>query len=517
MTVDPTPDHKALLAACLARPAPFPADRFDGRGIVVCAGGVRMFTCAWVLLWMLRRELGCGLPIQLWHLGAAELSPAMRLLLTAFDVELVDAEAVKARNPARIEDGWQLKPFALMHSRFAEVLLLDADQVPIADPAPLFDWPEFRETGAVFWPDIFDLRADNPIWEACGLPPERTVSFESGQLLVDKARHWRALQATLHLNEEAEHYYRLVYGDKDTFLLGWKLTASRYSLVPHRPFPLMRALIQRDFAGEPILQHRNGAKWLLAARQFRIEGFRHEAACLAALEALKQRWNGRMFWPPPQSPAALAVEARLIATRNFLWQIAGDDDRRIELLPGNQIGAGRDILCQTWCATEAADGPVLTIFDDQRPTHRFAPAQDGRWQGHQLLLDGAETTLRPATDADAVVDDLARPAAALDGLARPAAPGGMLESLLLAAGYGAGAAPFDETMLADALPLLLAAYPQLAAQLDREAARFPDRSREGASLRRLAADAKRSAPRRAADAAGRQQWRILSTHYQPGD
>lgn len=527
MTVDPTPDHKALLAACLARPAPFPADRFDGRGIVICAGGVRMFTCAWVLLWMLRNELGCRLPIQLWHLGAAELSPAMRLLLTEFDVELVDAEAVGARNPARIADGWQLKPFAAMHSRFAEVLLLDADQVPIADPAPLFDWPEFRETGAVFWPDIVDLRADNPIWEACGLPAERTISFESGQLLIDKTRHWRALMATLHLNEEAEHYYRLVYGDKDTFLIGWKLTASRYSLVPHRPFPLMRALIQRDFAGEPILQHRIGAKWLLAASQFRIEGFRHEEACLAALEVLKGRWNGRMFWPPAQSPAALAVEARLIESRAFRWHIVGDRDRTIELLPGHQIGAGRDILCQTWCVTEEAGEPVLTIFDDQRPTHRFAPAGDGRWQGRQLLLDGAEATLRPAADADAAldglspsstaVDGLARPAAALDGLARPAAPGGMLESLLLAAGYGAGAAPFDEAMLADALPLLLAAYPDLAAQLEREAARFPERSRERASLRRLAADAARSAPRRLADPAGRQQWRILSTHYQPGD
>jgi hypothetical protein len=125
-------------------------------------------------------------------------------------------------------------------------------------------------------------------------------------------------------------------------------------------------------------------------------------------------------------------------------------------------------------------------------------------------LDGLA---RPA----AALDGLARPAAALEGLARPAAPGGMLESLLVAAGYGAGAAPFDEAMLADALPLLLAAYPQLAAQLDREAARFPDRSREQTSLRRLAADVARSAPRRPAVPAGRQQWHILSTHYQPGD
>jgi len=507
MTVDPKPDHKALLAACLAQPAPFPADRFDGRGIVICAGGVRMFTCAWVLLSILRQKLGCRLPIQLWHLGAAELSPAMRLLLATLDVELIDAEAVKVRNPARIEDGWQLKPFALMHSRFAEALLLDADQVPILNPAAWFDWPEFRETGAVFWPDIIDLRADNPIWEACGLPAERTTSFESGQLLIDKRRHWRALQATLHLNEEAEYYYRLVYGDKDTFLLGWKLTASRYSLVPHRPFPIVRTLVQRDFAGEPILQHRNGAKWLLSAEQFRVEGFRHEETCFEALEALKQRWNGRMFWPPPQSPAALALETRLIEIRSFRWHIPGEGDRTIELLPGNQIGTGRDTLVQCWCVTEEAGELVLTIFDEERPSHRFVPAAAGRWQGRQLLLDGAEVTLRPAADAGA----------AFDRMVPPAAPAGMLESLLHAAGYGAGAAPLDETLLAGALPLLLAAYPDLAEEFDRQAARFPERSRERTSLRRLTAEAARSAPQPAADPAGRQQWRILSTHYQPGE
>ena len=30
--------------------------------------------------------------------------------------------------------------------------------MPVADPARVFDWPEYRETGAVFWPDIVAVR-----------------------------------------------------------------------------------------------------------------------------------------------------------------------------------------------------------------------------------------------------------------------------------------------------------------------------------------------------------------------
>ncbi len=153
----------------------------------------------------------------------------MRSLLTELDVTAVDAAPIAARLGVSIQDGWQLKPFALLLSRFAEVLMLDADQVPVVDPSVAFDWPQFRETGALFWPDIVDLKADNPIWAALGLPAERRISLESGQLLVDKRRHRRAAIVTMALNEMAESTYRYVYGDKDTFLLGWMLTQAPFS------------------------------------------------------------------------------------------------------------------------------------------------------------------------------------------------------------------------------------------------------------------------------------------------
>jgi hypothetical protein len=69
-----------LAAAVIAQP-PFPGGRFDGRGIVICAGGARLFTCAWVCAGLLRRHLGCTLPIEVWHLGPSEMGPPMRALL----------------------------------------------------------------------------------------------------------------------------------------------------------------------------------------------------------------------------------------------------------------------------------------------------------------------------------------------------------------------------------------------------------------------------------------------------
>src|SRR5258707_12483738 len=169
-------EFRTALKNCADTPARGVA--MSGRGIVTCAGGVRLFTCVYVLLRILRETLKCTLPIQLWHFGGEELSPARRLLLAPFDGELVDAVSFLADYPAEIRNGWQLKPYAILHSHFEEVLFLDADQVPVRDPAFLFDQPEYLEAGAVFWPDIIDLSAENPIWARIGLPAQSCPSWE---------------------------------------------------------------------------------------------------------------------------------------------------------------------------------------------------------------------------------------------------------------------------------------------------------------------------------------------------
>lgn len=160
--------HRALLDAVVALEFPYPAERFAGRGIVICGGGTKYFPCVYVLVRLLR-HLGCTLPIEVWHLGGREMSPAMRGLLAPHGVECVDAQAVRRVHPARRLSGWELKCFAQLHCRFAEVLLLDADNCPVRDPAFLFETPQYREHGALFWPDYGRFARGQAVWAAAGI------------------------------------------------------------------------------------------------------------------------------------------------------------------------------------------------------------------------------------------------------------------------------------------------------------------------------------------------------------
>ena len=119
---------------------PQTARDWHGRGIVICAGGSRYFPCAWVCINMLRRQ-GCELPIELWHLNAAEINSAMRELVEPLGVTCVNAQEVRKIHPVRTLNGWELKAFALLNSPFQEVLLLDADNVPAGRPGLFFSKP----------------------------------------------------------------------------------------------------------------------------------------------------------------------------------------------------------------------------------------------------------------------------------------------------------------------------------------------------------------------------------------
>ncbi len=211
---------------------------FDGRGIVLAAGGSCVVS-AWVTLWILRHVHGCRLPIEIWYLGEDDLPANLRLLFERFDVTFANAGTRQDQPGWHPRSGWELKSYALANSRFAEVLLLDADNVPLMDPAGLFDDPLYRDRGAVFWPDVRVVNPFNPIWAITGITPPKGQEFESGQLLVDKRRHWPGIQLALHFNEHADFYYRYVMGDKETFHLAWRMLQSRYALssrVPERAF-----------------------------------------------------------------------------------------------------------------------------------------------------------------------------------------------------------------------------------------------------------------------------------------
>jgi hypothetical protein len=446
------------LKSCAA--VPRLASPAGGQGIVICAGGLRLFTCAYVLLRVLRETLSCRLPIQLWHFGGEELSPVMRRLLVASDVELVDATAVLEEFPADINDGWQLKVYAILHSRFSEVLLLDADQVPVRDPACVFDMPEYARSGAVFWPDIIDIRADNPIWKLVGLPGESCPSWESGQVLVDKRRHWPSLQTALYLNEHAEVVYRMVYGDKDTFLVAWRVTGADVAVVPYRPFNDYKVLVQRDFGGAPLFQHRTGAKWNYHDNQYYLSGFTHMDACLRFLDNLRKAWNGRLFFPPDRSFAARTEEERLEQVERVRLTLLGDQEIELQLMPGHQIGAGRSNDRQNWYVTENGTSLELILHDGDRVTNRIRPAQDGLWLGEQLSTPYSSIRMDERPTTRPVEHDIGS--------------NGLVDSLVDASGFAATNSAQARARLVSTLHLLVRAEPGVRPAIVNLGLRLPE-------------------------------------------
>ena len=119
-----------------------------GRGIVTTVFD-REFPSCWVLLSELAR-LKVQLPIEAFH-REGELSPRNRALINSLELPLT----FRQLEEPIVRFG--LKPFSIWRSRFREVLWIDCDSFPIRDPSFLFDDPEYRQKGSLFWRDVFGV------------------------------------------------------------------------------------------------------------------------------------------------------------------------------------------------------------------------------------------------------------------------------------------------------------------------------------------------------------------------
>lgn len=275
----------------------YPQERYKGKGIVMCGGGVEFFTCAWININMIR-QVGCQLPIQLWYLGKEEMDDKMTALLNPLGVECVNAYEVRKKYPARILNGWEVKAYAVLHAPFEEVLFLDADNMPVISPDYLFDAPEYLQTGAVFWPDIGRFGQDHPIWNICGIPYQDEPEFESGQMLWNKRKTWKALNLSMWLNEHSDFFYRYIHGDKDTFHLAFRKLTIDYHIMEESKigkFDDHTIFYQLDFHGNRLFQHRQ--KWSFLEERPTPSDYWFADRCRYFLAALRQQWNGVIHSP----------------------------------------------------------------------------------------------------------------------------------------------------------------------------------------------------------------------------
>lgn len=249
--------------AFAAKTRRFPKKYF-GKGIVYTAGGVKYITCAWVSISLLR-SMGCQLPIELWYLGN-EVTEEVISKFENLNVTFRNFYELGKVNLA----GFMLKPLAIVNSSFKEVLFLDADNTCVDNPEYLFSLDAYQEYGCIFWPDYFRTSKDNSIWSITDTKAYEMPEQESGQILVNKEKCWQELQLCLYFNSLSIYYYRILYGDKDTFKFAWLALKSKFHMIQyptgscgykHNGYFYGNTMVQYDPSGKIIFLHRNYLKW----------------------------------------------------------------------------------------------------------------------------------------------------------------------------------------------------------------------------------------------------------------
>ena len=372
---------------------PYP-ETFHSRGIVICAGGVKYLTGAWVLINQLR-SLGCRLPIQVWQRGPEERDRRWSQLVAPLDVECVDAWSVRDRG-RHPRGGWELKRYAILHSPFEEVLLLDADNVPVADPTYLFDDPAYRQSGAIFWPDGMRTPPESPRWRIFNVPYRDELEQESGQILINKRQCWRALKLCNWYNEHSDYFYRVIYGDKDTFRFAWHRLEKPFAMPRRLIKALPATLCQHDLQGRRIFQHRVHDKWSVGGNR-RIPGFLYEAECLAFVEDLRRQWDvvsklaGRLT---PRDRSRM----RDFAARPFEFFRLGFSHWPIRFDPLGYVQVGRTQQeLFWWCAGDT----LVLAGSDGAPSCDLRQRADGVWEGRSFRNPRLQCELRPTHEVGA--------------------------------------------------------------------------------------------------------------------
>ncbi|KAF4450925.1 hypothetical protein F53441_5986 [Fusarium austroafricanum] len=227
-------------------------------GIVIPTGEKTLrFACH--LIASLTRVHKTMLPIQVVYAGDDDLSEAGRKKIQeaadGVEIEMLDVLTVFDDSTLKLaEGGWAIKPFAALASRFERVILLDADAVFFQDPYQLLRQDRFKETGVLLFHDRLLWKngfADRQDWwhdQIKHPSPETKKSLvwteryseegDSGIVVVDKSR-LDVLLGLLHIGWQNsdrvrnEVTYKITYGDKESWWIGFEATGSKYSFSPH--------------------------------------------------------------------------------------------------------------------------------------------------------------------------------------------------------------------------------------------------------------------------------------------
>ncbi|MBN9119714.1 MAG: hypothetical protein J0I06_11250, partial [Planctomycetes bacterium] len=259
----PAPDHLTALRAAVATPPPYPGG--SGRGGVT-AGEGRYWPMTVAMIRSLR-DTGCVLPVEVWYrgeAGAVRPSDVDGLGVTLIDADARARQFGDSRVPRGDPDkgGWENKLYALTHTRFETAVWIDADAIPLADPAVLADLADAH--GLAMWTDRSDEALQHLRWnEVWPDAPAAARAFRvsAGQFAVHRRAAWAALATAHWICQYSDHYFARMLGDNDAWAVALAATGTPFrDLGELVKLPGVKHLYRFDLDGSTLFLHRSGPK-----------------------------------------------------------------------------------------------------------------------------------------------------------------------------------------------------------------------------------------------------------------
>lgn len=365
----------------------YPEDRFSGKGIVMCGGGPKYYPSMYVNLRILRL-LGCKLPVKVYYIGEKEMDTRMIAILESIeDVECIDGTTLEKKYPIRIHSGWESKVYAIINCPFEEVLMLDADNTPLVNPEFLFSDSKYEQYGSILWPDYECWRHDEKMWEILGIKYRKELQVESGQVLVNKKKCWKEINMAKYYCDYSDYYFKLFYGDKETFHFGWRFFDSDYGFPPGPDWFDNRIIVQKDITGGWLFSHRAQAKFKLDKSHPISMNMPWEQDTLDLLDELASLWDGHIWI----NDAPNQIEKQIIeevGNKKYNYTRVGLDSRIIKLESNRKISDGGDKLERNWHIFFHGDVIKMAIHGDSGLTALLIWDYDrklwgGQWVNHE--------------------------------------------------------------------------------------------------------------------------------------
>lgn len=334
------------------------------KGIVIGAGGAKYFGCAIACFYILR-NLGCQLPVEFWYLDEYEMDNKMKDLCDNFGIKYINATQYCKDNNLhpRILNGWELKPFATLHANFKEVLYLDADNIPTMDPSYLFDMPEYRDLGAIFWPDLPPGQRKEWLpaicWENVGLEYRDEVDFETGQYIINKGQCLKELNITMWMNEHSDWFYKFVYGDKSTFHLAWRKCGSDYAMTTRYAGWKHPCILQYDLNNRLIFQHACQGKELMFSGNGPTNHINYHL--IKQAKTVRDRyWSGTIYsWSEMNEEESKYAEGCI---GKYSYDRVGLGARTLELKNNGEVGEGKAKCERRWSVRIIDNIPTIVVI-----------------------------------------------------------------------------------------------------------------------------------------------------------